>query len=91
MDVDKISLSLKSRSKLGIIFSFNLALTHRPNSGLEFRHIGWLYQQCVSHLSSFGWMKLIRPYVSLYVRMHFVLPFVLADVIQLAVTGVRRP
>ena len=42
----------------------------------------WLHQQCVSHLFSFARMKSIRPYVSLYVHTHFVLPFVPADLMK---------
>ena len=48
-DVDKITSSKQSRSKLGLISVFNLALTQRPNPGFGFRHLGWLHQQCVSY------------------------------------------
>ena len=81
-DVDKITSSKQSQSKLGLISVFNLSLIQRPNPGLGFRHLGWLHQQCVSHLSSFSRVKLILAYVSLYVRTHFIPPFVLADLIK---------
>ena len=82
VDVYKLTLSKQSQSKLGLISVFKLALTQTPNTGLGSRHLRRLHQQCVSHLSSFGGMKLIRAYVSLYVCTHFVLPFVPADLIK---------
>ena len=78
-DVYKIALSKQSPSKLGLISIFNLALTQRPNSGFGISpYKRWIHQQCVSHLSIFGGMKLIRAYVST----HFIPPLVPADLIK---------
>ena len=87
-DVDKITPRNQSRSKSGLISVFNLALIQRPNPGLGFRHLRCIHQQCVSHISSFALMKLIRAYVSMYVRTHFIPPFMALDLIKSG--GYRR-